>query len=70
MNSRIRTSELVSIGSIVSYEDSVNPRRTYAVLSDANGPHAQFDLLSLEIGDSTDTKTSDLRQAGWKLVSA
>jgi hypothetical protein len=61
------TETLVSIGSIVEYEDMANRPRRFVVLSGTDN-WGQFTLRS--IGDGYEYITSDLRQSGWTFISA
>jgi len=61
------TDTLVSIGLIVEYEDMANRPHRYVVLSPPN-EFGSFTMRSIE--DGYEYITSDLRQSGWKFVSA
>lgn len=71
MTTTIPVSELVSVGSIVEYSDAANPPTTYVVIVvDRQDNWSPFVLRNLDPDTGYAYSTSDLRQSGWKAVSA
>lgn len=64
------TADTVSIGSIVEYEDAANPPRRYVVVSEIDQWANGFTLRNLDAAAGYAYHQSDLRQAGWTLISA
>jgi ABC-type molybdate transport system substrate-binding protein len=71
MSNANNASNTASIGSIVEYEDQANaPRRYVVVALPGADDFGQFTMRVLDADIGYAYTTSDLRQAGWKLVSA
>lgn len=66
-----KTADLVSIGSIVSYQDAANPSKDYVVVSiDRTDQWSPFTLRSVDPQDGYAYTSTDMRQTGWTLVSS
>ena len=69
MSNANNVSNTASVGTIVEYEDRANAPRRFVVVG-LPGEWGQFVLRNMDADSGYAYDTSDLRQAGWKMVSA